>query len=888
MVRLKGIRYGVLGLLMLILCVVSRPALAHWPLSPGGSPTAATVAQASASLEQQAQIAYQQGQYQQAATLLQQAADFHQRQGNLPQVAIALSNLSLTYQHLGDWVAAERAINQARQAMYQQPLSLGMQAQMLDVQGQLYFAQGLVNEALATWRQSADLYTQTNDRERQALSRLHQSQALQAQGLYHQVLRTLEDLAADVNQQPNSPMKATILRQLGDSLRATGNLAEAQKQLEGSLQIAEDLNHTPLIAAANLSLGNLEQGKFKVNFEAQSLSSAIAHGNQALNYYKRVAQLDDGELGIQARLNFMRLITNPILARWDLATAFYPTIKALLPQLPPGRSTVLAYVGLAENLITLRSQSPQAQPDWEEIAELLAPIQAQAKALGDRRSQSLVLGTLGHLYEQTRQWDVAKDLSRQALTWAQQAQADDIRYRWEWQLGRILKAEGDETGAIAAYSRAYTTINALRSDLVTANPDVQFSFRESVEPIYRELVDLLVKPVPQLQDIAQIKASSEADQRRLRQARDVMESLQVAELENFFQAACIDNTVSIDQVVSKQDRTAAVIYAILLRDRLEVVLKLPQQEALVHFATPASSDQVQEALKAYRNHLTQGADVQGDGQQLYTWLLKPAIDQGLLSPEQIKTLIFVLDGNLRLIPMATLHDGEDFLVKKYAVSLVLGQEVRDPLPLPPRDQMHILAASLETPPTGRGPIYSTLPGATEEVATIKATGMPVTTLQDAGFTGSALNQELSETDYTIVHLATHGQFGSDRQNTYILAADGRITIDNLGQIFQSRRQADTRLEMLILSACKTATGDSREVLGIAGAMVQSGARSTIATLWSVDDQASVLFTEAFYAELAQPGISRAEALRRAQVALLERYPGRPRYWAPYVLVGSWR
>jgi CHAT domain-containing protein len=94
--------------------------------------------------------------------------------------------------------------------------------------------------------------------------------------------------------------------------------------------------------------------------------------------------------------------------------------------------------------------------------------------------------------------------------------------------------------------------------------------------------------------------------------------------------------------------------------------------------------------------------------------------------------------------------------------------------------------------------------------------------------------------------------------------------------------------MLILSACKTATGDSREVLGIAGAMVQSGARSAIATLWSVDDQASVLFAKTFYAELAQPGISRAEALRRAQVALLERYPGRPRYWAPYVLVGSWR
>jgi CHAT domain-containing protein len=886
MIRLNGIRYWLLGGLVLLLCVVSPPALAYWSGSPPVEPPATAIAQTS--LEQQAQTAYQQGQYRDATTLLQQAAEAHQRQGSLPQAAIALSNLSLAYQHLGDWPSAETAIAQARQTLGQQPASLGVQAQMLDVQGQLFFDQGKVDEALATWQQTADLYTQLNDRPRQALSRLHQSQALQAKGLYQQALRTLEELANDIRPQPDSATKATILRQLGDSLRAKGNLDQAEERLQESLAIAKALPNPPLVASASLSLGNLEQSRFKVAFEDQRLNDAIAHADQALSYYRQVAQLDSGELGIQARLNVMRLITNPMLARWDLATAFYPTIKELLPLLPPGRATVLAYVGLADNLIALRNNSPNPAPSWGDIAALLTPAQAQAEALGDPRSQSLVLGTLGHLYEQTRQWAEAEDLSRQALTLAQRAQADDIRYRWEWQLGRILQAEGDEKGAITAYTRAYNTIKVIRSDLVTANLDVQFSFRESVEPIYRELVSLLVTPVPQLQDIAQTKTSPEENQARLRQARDVMESLQVAELENFFQAACIDKTVSIDRVVSQQDRTAAVVYAILLNDRLEVVLKLPQQEALVHYAAPATSERVNDALKAYRQNLTRGANVTSNGQQLYTWLLKPAVDQGLLPPEAIKTLIFVLDGNLRLIPMATLHDGDDFLVQKYAVSLVLGLDVRDPQILPPRQQLQILAASLTTPPTSQAALYSTLPGVSEEVAKIKATGMPVTTLQDEAFTNQALNRALSTTDYTIVHLATHGQFGSDRSNTYILAANDRITIDDLGQIFQSRRQADTQLEMLILSACKTATGDSREVLGIAGAMVQSGARSTIATLWSVDDQASVLFTETFYAELAQPGISRAEALRRAQVALLERYPSRPRYWAPYVLVGSWR
>jgi len=885
--KLNRWRYWVLGLLTLMMCWGSPPAIAHLSPAPVAPPVRA-IAQASTSFEQQAQTAYQQGQYQTAADLLQQAQQQYTAQGEVVKAAIALSNLSLTYQQLGQWAAAQTALATAQQALQNQPLSPGVQAQILDVQGQLQFAQGQIDDALATWRQSDALYADVDNPERRALSRLHQAQALQAKGLYQQVFRTLEALATDVSDQPNSVMKATVLRQLGDSLRATGNLDQAVVRLQESLDIAESLENATLIAASSLSLGNLEQGRFKVAFEQNDLRAAIAHAREALAYYQRVSQLDEGELGIQARLNFMRLITNPILGNWELALQLYPTIENLLPQLPAGRATILAYTGLVENLITLRQNSDRAEPRWPEIAALLAPAQAQAEALQDPRSQSLVLGTLGHVYEQTERWAEVTTLSRQALSLAQQVQAEDIRYRWEWQLGRALKAQGETPGAIAAYTRAFETLKVIRSDLVTANPDVQFSFRESVEPIYRELVDLLVTDVPEAPEIAFRKAEGRENQARLSQARDVMEALQVAELENFFQAACIDKTISIDQVVEQEDTTAAVLYAILLADRLEVVMKLPQQTDLIHYAAPVDQDTVNTALKTYRSHLVGGDDVVNDGRQLYTWLLKPAADLGLLTPETIKTLIFVLDGNLRLIPMTTLHDGADFLVKQYAVSSVLGLDVRDPEVLPPRPQLAVLAASLETPPPEEAQFYSQLPGVTEELDLIRATELPVTTLQDAAFTQTALDRELRDTDYTIVHLATHGQFGSDRQNTYILANDGRIDIDTLGQLFKSRRQADTRLEMLILSACKTATGDSREVLGIAGAMVQSGARSAIATLWSVDDRASVLFTQSLYTELAQPGVSRAEALRRAQVALLDRYPGRPRLWAPYVLVGSWR
>ncbi|NER80433.1 MAG: CHAT domain-containing protein [Leptolyngbya sp. SIO1D8] len=899
--RFKHLQYGLLGLLTVLLCVAGRPAIAHFPTA---IPTATwsvaqepgVLAQAVASPEQQAQAAYDQGQYQAAAEWLQQAQQQYQTQGETVRAAIALSNLCLTYQQLGNWSAAEEALTQAWNRLENQRVPQGIQAQILDVQGQLHFARGEAAAALTTWQQTADLYTQLGDRPRQSLSRLHQAQALQAQGLFQQVFRTLEDLANDLADEPDSAMKATILRQLGDSLRATGHFAQAGEVLQDSFAIAEGLQNNSLMAATALSLGNLEQGKLTTAFERKGRELAQRHAQASLRYYQQVVDLAEGELGIQARLNLMRLLTSPIVAQWDQAIAFYPTIQERLAQLPPGRTAIYGYTGLAENLIALKQQSDRAEPSWAEVAELLVPAQAQAEALGDVRSQSLVLGTLGYVYEQTGQWDAAEALSRRALALAQPIRADDISYRWQWQLGRMLKTQAQPDAAISAYTNAFETLKGLRSDLVTANADVQFSFRESVEPVYRELVDLLLASVPDLQSEAQVSTQSKAqvnsnrdqNQVRLRQARDVMEDLQVAELENFFQAACIEKTVSIDQVVNEKDTTAAVVYAILLEDRLELVLKLPQQNDLVHYAASASRRTVDNTLRQFRMALTSGVDAQAYGEQVYDWLLKPAADQGLLSPDTIKTLIFVLDGDLRLIPMATLHDGEDFLVQKYALSLILGLEVRDPQTLPTQDQLQVLAASLTHPPAVEARTYGPLPNVNIELDKIADANLPTTLLKDQAFTREALNRQLSQTDYTIVHLATHGQFGSDRQNTFILAADGRINIDTLGQVFESRRQAAIRLEMLILSACKTATGDSREVLGIAGATVQAGARSTIATLWSVDDTASVLFAETLYANLGKPGISRAEALRQAQVTLMEQYPGRPRYWAPYVLVGSWR
>jgi len=97
------------------------------------------------------------------------------------------------------------------------------------------------------------------------------------------------------------------------------------------------------------------------------------------------------------------------------------------------------------------------------------------------------------------------------------------------------------------------------------------------------------------------------------------------------------------------------------------------------------------------------------------------------------------------------------------------------------------------------------------------------------------------------------------------------------------------VELLTLSACQTAAGDDRAALGLAGVAVKAGARSVLATLWSVHDESAARLMGQFYSHLRNdPGITKARALQLAQTALL-RDPAfdHPCYWAPYLIIGNW-
>jgi CHAT domain-containing protein len=267
--------------------------------------------------------------------------------------------------------------------------------------------------------------------------------------------------------------------------------------------------------------------------------------------------------------------------------------------------------------------------------------------------------------------------------------------------------------------------------------------------------------------------------------------------------------------------------------------------------------------------------------RVYDWLLKPAEDAFIQS--QIKTLVFVLDGSLRNIPMAALYDGKQYLVQKYAVALTPGLQLLAPKSLA-REELKTLMAGLTEARQG----FSALSNVALEVEGIQSE-VPGTVLLNQEFTLTTIQNEIKSAPFPVVHLATHGQFSSEAEETFILTWDGRLNVNELENVLRNRDESQPNaIELLVLSACQTATGDKRAALGLAGVAVRAGARSTIATLWSVNDQSTARLMSEFYQVLTRTKGSKAEALRLAQLSLLQEPSFQhPRYWAPFVLVGNW-
>ncbi|AOY81387.1 CHAT domain-containing protein [Moorena producens JHB] len=576
-------------------------------------------------------------------------------------------------------------------------------------------------------------------------------------------------------------------------------------------------------------------------------------------------------------------------------------ILALLGAGISGILTVILLVNANRQVDSAKIELNQVKQEFQNVSQLselageLYKANKRSKAKRARKQaalsfeiqdyelkQAMLLTNIAIAYQQLEQFDQANKAVSESLEIL--ANADNINSLDHSIIfaqalttkGCLLATQGDTQGASSAYAKAFDTIQSLGSDLNSINSAIKVNFIESVESFYKEFIGSLLDC-----------QETGSNQQTLRKVRQVIESLHLTQLNNFREIVPLNpNLIQIDQI----DSQAAVIYPIILDDRLEVILHLPGQP-LHRYSTPLSAEEVEEMLINLMIQLERpfiSLTSLRLSQKLYNWLIRPA--ETILAKSSIKTLVFVSNSGLRYIPMAALHDGEQYLVEKYAIAVTPALQILEPQPQKQRPLKALIAGlSYMNKVSKAHQGYGDLPNVKKEVEQISSM-IPSSVLLNQSFTSKALKNALNSSYFPIVHLTTNGQFSSESEDTFILAWDKAITAKEFEKLLGSIEQEKfDPIELLVLIVDQSAEGNNQTPFGFAGLALRSRVRSVIGALAYVDDDSTARLMGKFYQEFTQRNVTKAEALRRAQLSLLKE-PGYqvPLFWAHFVLIGDWR
>lgn len=736
----------------------------------------------------------------------------------------------------------------------------------------------------------------------------------------------------------------TGLQSLGDILRMVGNLNESKLTLTETLDIAKNLNLPSSISDIRLSLGNTQQVLFYREKDLYNIfvSSNESDKDEKIKYAKKtlikareaiatfqqnIYDSNSEVHKIKSEINNLRLSVDLLNSenllkklssdtdtqkrkqwekQWkDLKISKDKLVFKLIEKEPKFYLfSPIQEIYARLNLVNILIKEIDENDSIKEVAKKYAQSALnKAYELHNKRAEAYALGALGCIYFHDNQLALSKKYTEQASIVAQSIVAPDITYQLLRQLGKICEKLNDSDKAIMAYDAAVKNLDIVRKDLLSLSPDIRFSFRENVIPVYQEFIEILLR--------------NPNDNQKLNKVFEVNSSLQEAKLQNFTQ--CDQIYLELPEELDLENNVqnlAGIIHIIRLDDveKLAVIAKSPKQPN-----KPI-------CLKVYEKEKLEQFD--GDINVLYSIIyedhefLKGRNDanfedsineipffqyskkiynflfSGLESYLPKKgTLLFTIDNDFQYIPLSILHDGERYLVDKYSIVMTLSGKIPNSKPLS-KNNLRVLFSGL----TEEFPIFTSkevthlnltwdkLPGVNTELKKVKDYANAIKELLDEKFTRKTFQNKLLSSYFPIVHVATHGHFSSNPDKTFIAASDDLIKLSEIERLMNLRNEkTDSSINLLILSACETAKSDKRATLGIAGVATQAGAGSTLATLWNVQDDSTAKLIGEFYKNLSSTEtINKAESLRQAQRSLIhsEEY-SHPYYWGAFVFAGNW-
>ncbi|MCP4699737.1 MAG: CHAT domain-containing protein [Gammaproteobacteria bacterium] len=650
---------------------------------------------------------------------------------------------------------------------------------------------------------------------------------------------------------------------LGVILFYLGQHQAAQRIFLKLLDSADLVKNPSMRAVIGMNLGNLLAARQRFDEARKAFRQSAALAAREKNK------------GLQAKI----LINDARTAlQWQQSDeGILQTARHLADTLPdtPDKAEIFLKLGQVE--FSQKNDMPRAARAFRQARQLAVSLE-----LPD--IHSLALGGLVRIAEENGEHERALALNRQAVTVLSAVVMPELLYRRLWQRGRLLQAQGKRDQAINAYKNAIAALHSVRLDLTSAYRALaRSSFQEVFEPLFLARVDLLLQRAPAQRKDAEREKDLEA-------ARDTLEQLKAAALRDYFQDPCARESRGAEE---KTDPHAAVIYPVLLSDRLELLVYL--SDSVQQFRVSATRAAIMADAQALRENLACQQEAPEENKRcirdqtwlwlessarLYDRLIRPL--ENLLAQRGIKTLVLVPDGPLYMIPPAALHDGKRFLAEKYRTAIIPGLRLSEPGRSRPATTRILFGGLSESTHAD----FHALTYADAMRQFVQERFADVTALSGSHFVENNLREALRNEPYTTLQLYSHARFAERGKDSFIVTYDKRLNMDTLESLIGMRHVRETALELLVLSACETARGNARAALGLSGAAFKAGARSALATLWPVREDAMFYLSREFYRQLEQ-GRTKAAALRRAQLALMRNGFQHPHYWAGFLLIGDW-
>jgi len=578
------------------------------------------------------------------------------------------------------------------------------------------------------------------------------------------------------------------------------------------------------------------------------------------------------------------------------------------------------------------------------------------REMGDRNGEGLVLSGLGLVYDASGQDAQAFKSYQQAIAIQREIGNRSGESQTLNDLGTSLAKQNQPELAIVFLKQAVNVREGIRGNLRPLSEELQQSYTQTVADSYRQLAQLLLQQdrVLEAQEVLDLLKFQELED----YLRNVRGNLQTAQGLDFWQPEqqilklydqwIVQNPTSqFEAFVNKPDVTAlvtqlrrtargqnlnpeqlarlqdnlqsldnaALLYPLILEDRVELVLVTPT--SLVRKTVAVDRVKLNEAIANFRSDITSASSNPiPNAQQLYQWLIQPLEDD--LTQAQVNIILYAADGQLRYIPLAALHDGKQWLIQRFTLNHITAASLTNFNRNSTRP-LQILAAAFSDPQLrykfqiGSEPFdLKGLEFAGVEVETLAKEIPGTTAFFNKDFNRSNIEPRLGE--HSIVHLATHAEFvsGSPYESFILFGSGERVTLPDIDEWKLSD------VDLVVLSACRTAAsgeelGTGEEILGFGYQIQRTGAEAAIASLWYVSDGGTQGLMNAFYGALQTGKMTKAEALRQAQIALItgnytalgegrglgvigqienslpsavSNRLSHPYYWAPFILIGN--